>query len=134
MQALWNREITDALVTGAEGAARAAGCTVERFTVSGAFELPAAVRALAETKRFDAVIPLGCLIRGETPHFQVLADAVAGGLMTLSLTMPCAVALGVLTCDTPAQATARAGGAKGNAGAEAVAAALSVVALRRSLQ
>jgi 6,7-dimethyl-8-ribityllumazine synthase len=106
---------------------------VDSFTVAGSFELPAAVAALAEAGRYDAIVPIGCLIRGETPHFEVLARAVATGLMELSLTYPVAIPFGVLTCDTVAQAKARAGGREGNKGAEAMAAALEMVALRQSL-
>lgn len=131
--ARWNAEITDALTKGAIGAAREAAATVDTFTVAGSFELPAAARALAESGRYDAVVPIGCLIRGETPHFDVLAHAVARGLMDLSLATPVAIAFGVLTCDTPAQARARAGGRHGNKGAEAMAAALESVALRQSI-
>ena len=77
------------------------------------------------------MVPLGCLIRGETPHFQVLADAVAAGLMTVSLESDVAIPFGVLTCGTLAQAKARAGGREGNKGAKAMEAALSLVALRQ---
>jgi 6,7-dimethyl-8-ribityllumazine synthase len=131
--ARWNAEITDRLAAAALATAREAGATVESFTVAGSFELPAAVAALAETGRYDAVVPIGCLIRGGTPHFDVLADAVAFGLMELSLAYPVAIPFGVLTCDTLAQARARAGGRLGNKGAEFMDAALGMVALRQSL-
>lgn len=129
--ARWNAEVTDRLAAGAEGRARRAGATVERFEVAGSFELPAAVALLAATGRYDAVVPLGCLVRGETPHFDVLARAVADGLMRLSLEGAAAVPFGVLTCDTMAQAIARAGAPGGGKGAEAVDAALSLVAIRQ---
>lgn len=128
--ARWNREITDVLAAGAERTAREAGLTVERFGVAGSFELPAAVGILAETGRFDAIVPIGCLIRGETPHFDILARAVATGLMELSLTYPCAIPFGVLTCDTYDQARQRAGGSEGNKGEEAMEAAFDLLALR----
>ena len=130
--ARWNREITDVLAAGAERTARDAGMTVERFGVAGSFELPAAVGILAETGRFDAVVPIGCLIRGETPHFDVLARAVATGLMELSLTYPCAIPFGVITCDTFEQARQRAGGSQGNKGEEAMEAAFDLLALRQT--
>lgn len=130
--ARWNREITDPLAAGAERTAHEAGMTVERFGVAGAFELPAAVGILAETGRFDAIVPIGCLIRGETPHFDVLARAVATGLMELSLTYPCAIPFGVLTCDTFEQARQRAGGNKGNKGEEFMEAAFDLIALRHA--
>lgn len=128
--ARWNREITDLLAQGAERTAKDAGMSVERFGVAGAFELPAAVAALADSGRFDAIVPIGCLIRGETPHFDVLAGAVAAGLMELSITYPCAIPFGVLTCDTFEQASARAGGVKGNKGEEFMEAAFDLLALR----
>ena len=131
--ASWNAEITDVLADGAVKAARDAGCAVDRFTVAGSFELPAAVATIAESGRYDAVVPIGCLIRGETPHFDVLARAVASGLMELSLAYPVAIPFGVLTCETLAQAKARAGGRLGNKGAEAMDAALGMVALRQAV-
>lgn len=131
--ARWNAEITDRLSAAAVARAREAGASVDSFTVAGSFELPAAVAALADTGRYDAIVPIGCLIRGETPHFQVLADAVAAGLMELSITYPLAIPFGVLTCDTLAQAKARSGGRSGNRGADWMDAALGMVALRQSL-
>ncbi len=82
--------------------------------------------------RYDAIVPIGCLVRGETPHFDVLARAVADGLMRLSLECAVAIPFGVLTCDTMAQAKARAGGRMGNKGAEAMEAALAMVAFRQA--
>src|SRR5207237_9527284 len=99
--------------------ALAAGATVEEFEVAGSFELPPAVAAIAETGRFDAVVPLGCLIRGETPHFDVLAHAVAGALARLAWPLPVAIPFGGLTCESLAQASARSGPGR-NVGAEAV--------------
>jgi len=128
--ARWNREITDVLAAGAERTAHDAGLTVERFGVAGAFELPAAVGILAATGRYEAIVPIGCLIRGETPHFDVLSRAVATGLMELSLKYPCAIPFGVLTCDTFEQARQRAGGSQGNKGEEAMEAAFDLLALR----
>ncbi len=131
--ARWNAEITEKLASGAVAAAHDAGAAVDSFTVAGSFELPAAVASLADAGRYDAIVPIGCLIRGDTPHFEFIAGAVARGLMDLSLTHPVAVPFGVITCNTIAQAKARAGGRMGNKGAEAMDAALEMVALRRSL-
>lgn len=131
--ARWNAEVTDRLCAAAVATARDAGASVDSYTVAGSFELPAAVAALAETGRYDAIVPVGCLIRGDTPHFQVLADAVAFGLMELSIAYPAAIPFGVLTCDTLAQAKARSGGRAGNKGAEWMEAALGMVALRQSV-
>jgi 6,7-dimethyl-8-ribityllumazine synthase len=133
VRARWNEEVTGALERGATGRATADGVAVDLFEVAGSFELPAAVALLADTGRYDAIVPIGCLIRGETPHFDVLAQAVARGLLDLSITYPVAIPFGVLTCDTIEQAMERAGGAEGNKGAEAMDAALELVALRQAL-
>ncbi len=131
--ARWNSEITDRLAAAAVATAREAGASVDSFTVAGSFELPPAVALLAEAGTYDAVVPLGCLIRGETPHFEVLAHAVARALAELAITYPVAIPFGVLTCNTAAQARARAGGRRGNEGAEAMEAALEMVALAQSI-
>jgi 6,7-dimethyl-8-ribityllumazine synthase len=132
VRARWNDEITRALAQGALERALAAGANVEEFEVAGSFELPGAVAAVADTGRFDAVVPLGCLVRGETPHFDVLAHAVAGALAALATRVAVAIPFGVLTCDTIDQARARAGPER-NVGAEAMDAALEVVALRHAI-
>jgi len=90
VRARWNEEITLALERGAIERAAESGATVDLFEVAGSFELPAAVALLADTARYDAVVPLGCLIRGETPHFEYIAQSVAQGLMDLTLTYPTA--------------------------------------------
>ena len=123
--ATWNAPVTDRLLAGA---------THETFRVPGSFELPSAVARLAATKRFDAIVPLGCLVRGDTPHFHYLAEAVAGGLQRLSVETDVPIAFGVLTCDTLAQALDRAGGAEGNKGADAAEAALQTLDFVRSLR
>jgi len=134
VRARWNDAVTVALARGAADAARAAHATVEQHEVDGAFELPAAVALLARSGRFDAVVPLGCLVRGDTPHFDVLAHAVCAELIGLASRERCAISFGVLTCDTIEQAEARAGGAEGNKGGEAMTAALRLVALRRQIE
>lgn len=118
---------------GAIERAGRSGASVDLFEVAGSFELAAAVALLADTGRYDAIVPLGCLVRGETPHFEVLAHAVARALIDLSMTYPIAIPFGVLTCDTIEQAKARAGGSEGNKGAEAMDAALEMVALRQAV-
>ena len=133
VRARWNDSITAALAQGATDAALAAEAQVERYEVDGAFELPAAVALLARTGRFEAVVPVGCLVRGETPHFDVLAHAVCTELIALSSRERCAITFGVLTCDSIEQAEARAGGTEGNKGAEAMLAALGLIALRRQV-
>lgn len=132
VRARWNEEITRRLAQGALGRALAAGARVDEFEVAGSFELPPAVAALAATGRYDAVVPLGCLIRGETPHFDVLANAVAGALAGLATTLPVAIPFGVLTCENAEQARARSSPER-NVGAEAMDAALEIVALRQAI-
>jgi len=106
--ARWNSEITDALLSRARAAAAAAG--VEDVTVarvSGAVELPVVAQALA--RRCDAVVALGVVIRGGTPHFDYVCDAVTAGLTRIALDEGVPVAHGVLTCNTEQQARDRAG-------------------------
>lgn len=132
VRARWNDEITRGLAQGAIRTALAQGARVEEFEVAGSFELPSAVSALASSGRYDAVVPLGCLIRGETPHFDVLAHAVAGALADLAIAQPVAIPFGVLTCETVEQARARAGSER-NVGAEAMEAALDLVTMRHAI-
>jgi 6,7-dimethyl-8-ribityllumazine synthase len=133
VRARWNEEVTLALERGAIERASDAGASVDLFEVAGSFELPAAVALLADTGRYDAVVPIGCVIRGETPHFEYIAQSVSKGLMDLTLTYPIAIPFGVLTCDSIEQARERAGGAEGNKGTEFMDAALEMVALRQAL-
>ena len=132
VRARWNDEITRALARGALEVALAEDATVEEFEVAGSFELPPAVGLLARSGRFDAVVALGCLIRGETAHFDVLAHAVAGSLALLAAALPVAIPFGVLTCETMDQARARSS-PEHNVGAEAMHAALELVALRHAI-
>jgi 6,7-dimethyl-8-ribityllumazine synthase len=132
VRARWNDEITRALARGALEAALAEGAKVEEFEVAGSFELPPAVATIARSGRFDAVVPLGCLIRGETAHFDVLAHAVARSLAELAAALPVAIPFGVLTCETIEQARARSS-PEHNVGAEAMEAALELVALRHAM-
>jgi 6,7-dimethyl-8-ribityllumazine synthase len=132
VRARWNDEITRALAQGAVQTALTERATVEEFEVAGSFELPPAVAMLARSGRFDAVVPLGCLIRGETAHFDVLAHAVARSLAELAASTPVAIPFGVLTCETIEQARARST-PEHNVGVEAMEAALELVALRHAL-
>lgn len=136
----YNASITDRLVEGAiaEHARRGGGEeSLSIFEAPGAYELPALAMAAAETGRYRAVVALGCLIRGETRHDRYIAEAVAQGLMHVSIQTGVPVAFGVLTVESPKQARARAGGDKGNKGGEAMAAALESIAaidaIRRDL-
>ena len=106
---------------------------VEQISAPGAFELPVLAAGAARSRRFDAVVTLGCIIKGETRHDEVIAHAVAGALAGLSVETGVPVAFGVLTVDTVEQALARAGGACGNKGEEAMRAAVEAVSALRAL-
>ena len=99
--------------------------------VPGAFELPLAARHLAGAERIEAVIALGAVVRGETPHFDYVSDACAHGVMRAALDEGVPVIFGVLTTDDDEQAAARTGGAHGNKGEEAALAALEMITLLR---
>ena len=101
--------------------------------VPGAFELPLAARWLARSGEAEAVIALGAVIRGDTPHFDHVCVEAARGIQAASVETGVPVIFGVLTCDDRAQADARAGGEQGNKGGEAALAALEMVSLRRRL-
>jgi 6,7-dimethyl-8-ribityllumazine synthase len=102
--------------------------------VPGAFELPLAAKALAQTHRHDAVICLGCVIRGDTPHFDFVAGECARGIQQVGIETGVPVIFGVLTTNTEEQAQARAGGAHGHAGVSSADAAAEMVALLQSLK
>ena len=130
----FNEAITRSLREGATAALQEAGAAnVQVFDVPGAFEIPQAARAVAESGRFDAVVCLGCIIRGETPHFDYIASAVAHGITEAAGDTGVPMAFGVLTTDTEAQATARSGPGADNKGREAAAAAIEMAALYRAL-
>ena len=123
----FHENVTTKLLDGARAALRRAGIAdgdVDVVSVPGAFELPVAAEAAAASERFDVIVALGCVIRGETPHFEYVAGEAARGLGNVALAHRIAVGFGVLTTDTEAQALARAGGPAGNKGAEAAQAAL----------
>jgi 6,7-dimethyl-8-ribityllumazine synthase len=127
----YNETVTERLLAGAEACLRERGVARERVDVvrvPGAWELPLAARALAARGGYAAVVALGAVIRGETAHFDYVAGEASRGLMDVALHYGVPVGFGVLTCDTLEQALARAGGAAGNKGHEAAAAALDAAA------
>lgn len=133
----FNQDITERLAGGARQALREAGAAdadVERFDVPGAFELPQAARAAADTGRFDAIVCLGCVIRGATAHFEYIASATAHALQQASGDTGVPMAFGVLTTDTWEQADERAVPGPTNKGYEAAAAATEMAALVRRLR
>jgi 6,7-dimethyl-8-ribityllumazine synthase len=134
--ARWNAVITDRLLEGALDCLHRSGTAKEDINilrVPGAWEVPAAARAVAETKLVDAVITLGCLIRGETAHFEAIYNEVARGIGQSQQETGVPHAFGVLTCDTLEQALDRAGLKSGNKGFEAAAAAIEIVSLGQKI-
>lgn len=132
----WNQHITFALRDGAIEVLKAAGMADENILVEyvpGSFELPMGAQTMLETHPLDAVIVLGSVIRGETPHFDFVCDACAQGVMRVGLDHQTPVIFGVLTDNSEEQAIARAGGAKGNKGIEAGVTALKMIALNDRL-
>lgn len=134
--ARFNESVTAALRDAATAALQEAGAapaSVQVHTVPGAFEIPQAARAAAESGRVDAVVCLGCVVRGETPHFEYISSAVAHGVMAAAAETGIPMAFGVLTTDTIEQARARAGSGPDNKGREAAAAAIEMARLFREL-
>ena len=130
----FNDFITDRLVDGALDALARHGVATSEIPVvrvPGAFETPLVCRKLAESGRFDAILAIGCVIRGGTPHFEHVAGQVASGISAVSASTGVPVAFGVLTVDTIEQAIERAGTKMGNKGAEAALAAMEMVDLLR---
>jgi len=130
----WNTDIVGALLKGARACLRDWGVTPDRvheFLVPGAFEIPLALEQLARSRRYDGVVALGAVIRGDTPHFEYVAGGCASGLQDVSLRHALPVGFGVLTVDTAAQAAARAKPGKGNKGYEAACAMLEMVRFKR---
>lgn len=128
----FHKGIAANLVTGARQRLVASGLAADRIDeewVPGSYELPLAALAMAKTGRYAAILCLGAVIRGETPHFDYVCDATANGLMRVGLDTGVPCAFGVLTCDTFAQAIARSGGEVGNKGDEASDAAVAMMNL-----
>ena len=126
--ARYNEVVTSRLLEGARQCLQEKGVAdgrVDVVWVPGAFELPVAAEAAAASGRYSAIVALGCVIRGETPHFEYVAGEAARGLGNVALAHRLAVGFGVLTTESLEQALARAGGAAGNKGYEAAEAALT---------
>jgi len=134
--ARWNAVITDRLLDGALDALLRSGAQradIEVVRVPGAWEIPAAARTLADAGHLDAVVTLGCLLRGETAHYEAIYNEVARGIGQSQQETGIPHSFGVLTCETLEQALNRAGIKAGNKGFEAAAAAIEMVSLRRKL-
>ena len=133
----FNSFITERLLEGALDTLRRHGAdeaALEVFRCPGTFELGPVVQRAAQSGRFDAVIALGAVIRGGTPHFEYVAGECARAIGHVAMNAACAVTFGVLTCDTIEQAIERAGAKAGNKGEEAALAAIEQASLLRSLE
>jgi 6,7-dimethyl-8-ribityllumazine synthase len=125
--ARFNSLVTEQLLSGARDALRRHGVddeTIDVFRCPGTFELPALLRRVAASGHYDGVVALGAVIRGGTPHFEYVAAEATKGVGHVAMEAPCAVAMGILTCDTMEQALERAGLKAGNKGSEAALAAI----------
>ena len=134
--ARFNDFVVGKLVDGAVDALLRHGASeknLELVRVPGSFDMPLVVRRLAQSKRYDAIVALGAVIKGETAHFDYVAGECAAGLARAALDSGVPVAFGVLTCDSVAQAIDRAGGKSGNKGADAALAALEMANLLKRL-
>jgi 6,7-dimethyl-8-ribityllumazine synthase len=138
VEARFYPDISDELMSGATAALGAAGATFDRVEVPGVFEIPGAVRmAVAATDaapKYDGYLVLGCVIRGETTHYDIVANESARALQSLVCEFALALGFGVLTVENEAQAWARARVAEMNKGAEAARACLAMIDLKRRLQ
>jgi 6,7-dimethyl-8-ribityllumazine synthase len=137
VEARYYDHIADALLSGATLALDQADAIYDRITVPGALEIPAAIAmAIDAAKRnpYDGVVALGCVIQGETYHFEIVADQSARALIDLAVARALPVGNGILTVDTEAQARARSNSDERNKGRVAALAALAMVRLKRSLE
>jgi 6,7-dimethyl-8-ribityllumazine synthase len=133
----WNDFVVERLVAGAKDALLRCGVSEEKIdlaTAPGAFEIPLVARKLAQSGRYDAVVALGCVIRGKTPHFDYIAGEAAAGIANAAAETGVPIGFGILTCDTTEQAIERAGGKAGNKGAEAALAAVETARLLRAIE
>lgn len=131
----WNSSITEKMLEGALKVLRGNGISEDSIMVArcpGSFELPLAVQSIMEAKKLDGVIALGVVIRGGTPHFEYVCDAVTQGILKINLKKGKPVAFGVLTTDNVKQALERVG-EEGNKGSEAALALLEMISLQQKL-
>ncbi len=134
VRAPYYREVVDGMTRGAERILREAGATLDTIDVAGAFELPQAIRLVGRgPTRFDGFVALGCVVKGETDHYEFLCREAMAGLMNVALQFGLALGSGLLTVHTIEQAIARSSDDGHNKGAEAAAAALLQIAVARRL-
>jgi 6,7-dimethyl-8-ribityllumazine synthase len=134
--ARFNDFVVESLIRGAVDALKRHGAgekQIEIVRVPGAFDIPIVARKLALSRRYEAIIALGAVVRGQTPHFDLVAGECASGLSRIALETGVPIAFGVLTTDTMEQAVDRAGGKAGNKGADAALAAIEMANLLRRL-
>jgi len=132
----WNAEITEAMCEAAIATLQKYGAdenSIIKQYVPGSFELPLAAQFMAESDKVDAVICLGCIIQGETKHFDFIADSVANGIQNVAMKYSLPVIFGVLTPNNIEQARDRAGGKHGNKGEDAAIAAIKMTHIKRTL-
>jgi 6,7-dimethyl-8-ribityllumazine synthase len=135
--ARFNDFVVEPLIRGAVDALKRHGASekqIEIVRVPGAFDIPIVARKLALSRRYDALLALGAVVRGQTPHFDYVAGECASGLARIALESGVPIAFGVLTTDTMEQAVDRAGGKAGNKGADAALAAIEMANLLRRLE
>ena len=133
----FNGSVTERLLEGALSALKEHGVARDDISVlgvPGALEIPVVAKKMAGSGGFDAIVALGCVIRGETTHNEIVAQGAASGVARVALDTGVPVTLGVLTTENEAQAMARAGGQRGNAGRSAALAAIEVVGLLRQIE
>jgi len=130
----WNKNIVDKLESGAISILQEQNIKYKTITVPGSFEIPFAIRMHAGSKKANAFIALGTVIRGDTPHFDYVCKAITDGVLSLNLMLDVPVIFGVLTVNDEQQAMDRAGGAHGNKGEEAAITAIKMIALNRKLK
>ena len=133
LEARFYEDIADELVRGAVGELERAGATYERLSVPGAFEIPIVADKMAASGRYDALVCLGAVIRGDTPHFDYVCDAVTRGLGEAVQTHKIPIGFGVLTTDNVQQAMDRAGTKDANKGYEALLVAVEMVNVLRQI-
>ena len=133
LEARFYADMCDELVKGAIAAVERTGATWDRVDVPGALELPGAIALAESSKRYDGYVALGCVLRGETTHYEIVSNESARGLMDLTLRGVC-IGNGILTCENEAQAWARAKTSEGDKGGGAAEAALAMIRFKRSMK
>jgi 6,7-dimethyl-8-ribityllumazine synthase len=134
----WNDAIVSELELGCRQVLEKAGVGYRVVTIPGAFEIPFAIRAFWDAHKYkedrpNAFIALGCVLRGDTPHFEYVCRAVTDGVLQLNLSLPLPTIFGVLTVDTQQQAEDRIGGKQGHKGEEAAVSAIKMIALQKTI-